>query len=98
MARRNESEWREIVDRQRESGLTDKEFAELEDVGIASLRNWRYRLERDGVQPSGTLVELAVATRADGIKVCLPNGVSVEVRSSWESQGLVELIGRLKKL
>ena len=47
--RRSESAWREIVERQAESGLTVQSFCEREGLKSASLYGWRSRL-RDDVQ------------------------------------------------
>jgi putative transposase len=42
--RRSESAWREIVERQRQSGLTVAAFCEREGIKSASLYGWRSRL------------------------------------------------------
>ena len=47
--RRSESAWREIVERQGQSGLTVPEFCEGEGIKAASLYGWRSRL-REGSQ------------------------------------------------
>jgi transposase-like protein len=47
--RRSESAWREIVERQGQSGLTVPEFCEREGIKAASLYGWRSRL-REGSQ------------------------------------------------
>ena len=46
--RRSESTWREIVDRQEQSGLTVVQFCEREGIQPASLYAWRSRL-REGL-------------------------------------------------
>jgi putative transposase len=45
--RRSESAWREMVDRQEQSGLTVAQFCEREGIKSASLYGWRSRL-REG--------------------------------------------------
>ena len=45
--RRSESAWRELVDRQEQSGLTVAQFCEREGIKSASLYGWRSRL-REG--------------------------------------------------
>ena len=45
--RRSESGWRELVDRQEQSGLTVAQFCEREGIKSASLYGWRSRL-REG--------------------------------------------------
>jgi hypothetical protein len=47
--RRSESAWREIVERQGQSGLAVLEFCEREGINAASLYGWRSRL-REGSQ------------------------------------------------
>jgi hypothetical protein len=47
--RRSESAWRDIVERQGQSGLTVPEFCEREGIKAASLYGWRSRL-REGSQ------------------------------------------------
>jgi len=42
--RRSESGWRELVDRQEQSGLTVAQFCEREGIKSASLYGWRSRL------------------------------------------------------
>jgi transposase-like protein len=51
--RRSESAWRELVDRQEQSGLTVAQFCEREGIKSASLYCWRSRL-REG--PKDTAV------------------------------------------
>src|SRR5580692_11303566 len=55
--RRSESAWREIVERQRQSGLTVPEFCEREGIKAASLYGWRSRLREGSPSPP---VHLAV--------------------------------------
>jgi putative transposase len=42
--RRSQSAWRELVDRQEQSGLTVAQFCEREGIKSASLYGWRSRL------------------------------------------------------
>ncbi|MGI0133577.1 MAG: IS66 family insertion sequence element accessory protein TnpA [Candidatus Micrarchaeaceae archaeon] len=97
MPRRSELEWRQIVERQRDSGLTDKEFAEHEGFSVASLRGWRYRLQRQG-GGSGDLVEVQGFSRRAEVSVRLPNGMLVEIRSDWDQSGLADFVSRMKAL
>ena len=97
MARRSEAEWREILSRQRDSGLNDQEFAQREGVGIASLRNWRQRI-RQKPEASFGLVEVGSFSSGTEVQVRLPNGVVVEIRSHWKNPGLTDFISGLKSL
>lgn len=55
--RRSESGWRELVDRQEQSGLTVAQFCEREGIKSASLYGWRSRL-REGPKDA-TVTEVA---------------------------------------
>jgi transposase-like protein len=55
--RRSESAWRELVDRQEQSGLTVVQFCEREGIKSASLYVWRSRLRE--VPKDTTLPEVA---------------------------------------
>jgi putative transposase len=67
-ARRNESAWRDLVDRQRDSGLTAAVFCEQEGITPASLYAWRSRLSR-GSQIDSTVVH---ASSKGSVKVDSP--------------------------
>jgi putative transposase len=58
--RRSESAWREIVERQGQSGLPVPEFCEREGIKAASLYRWRSRLRKGSPIPP---VPLAVPKR-----------------------------------
>ena len=45
--RRSESTWREIVERQGQSGLSVKAFCEREGIKVASFYVWRSRLQQE---------------------------------------------------
>lgn len=49
--RRSESAWRELVERQEQSGLTVAQFCQREGIKSASLYGWRSRL-REGPKDS----------------------------------------------
>ena len=55
--RRSESAWREIVERQGQSGLTVPEFCEREGIKAASLYGWRSRLREGSQSPPTSLAE-----------------------------------------
>lgn len=59
--RRSESAWREIVERQGQSGLTVPEFCEQEGIKAASLYGWRSRLREGSHSPP---VSRAVSKKA----------------------------------
>jgi transposase-like protein len=68
--RRSEGAWREIVERQRQSGLTVPEFCEREGIKAASFYGWRSRLREGSQSPpdSGSIPKKPKATEG------LPSG------------------------
>jgi len=54
-ARRDESAWREIVDRQVQSGSSVAEFCEREGLSVASFYGWRSKLRQKSDARSGSL-------------------------------------------
>ena len=97
MQRRSESEWRRILDRQRDSGLNDKDFAEQENLGLVSLRNWRQRIKRQS-ERSVELVEVTPLSRGMEVELRLANGVLVKIRNDWGNRGLLDFVSKLKAL
>ena len=62
--RRNEGAWREIVERQAQSGLTVAAFCEREGLRSASLCGWRSRL-RNGSKDNPRVVSVKKAKASD---------------------------------
>ena len=79
--RRTESEWTSIVARQRESGLSLREFAKQHDVPVGSLQRWRRRLSpsetADFVEVSPSSAPAAPEWQAE---IVLPNGTILRLR------------------
>ena len=79
--RRTKSEWSSIVTRQRESGLSLREFAKQHDVSLGSLQRWRRRLS--STEPTD-FVEVAAPdpqpTPAWQAEIILPNGTILRLR------------------
>jgi putative transposase len=46
--RRNMKDWGEIVNTQRESGLSAKKYCEENGIGLASFYKWRGRIQQEG--------------------------------------------------
>jgi putative transposase len=63
--RRSESAWREIVERQGQSGLTVPEFCEQEGFKAASLYGWRSRLREGSQRPPVSRTVPKMAKRSE---------------------------------
>jgi transposase-like protein len=62
--RRSESTWREILERQSQSGLSVRAFCEREGIKAVSLYVWRSRL-RQGPQEQSAPVLRKIASRGN---------------------------------
>jgi hypothetical protein len=77
--RRTESEWRQILSRQKRSGLSLREFARKESLPLASLQRWNRRLASAATTqpPKPDFVNVTPARTAPPpwqAEVELPNG------------------------
>ena len=72
--RRSESAWRELVDRQEQSGLTVAQFCEREGIKSASLYGWRSRLrERLGhVETTQSYLDAHLALKGAALSKVAP--------------------------
>jgi hypothetical protein len=71
--RRSESVWREIVARQRASGLTVQSFCEREGIKLASLYGWRAiasALSRTQVSEFPRIGQTAVTAKCPEMQQC----------------------------
>ncbi len=83
--RRSESDWREIVARQEQSGQTVQEFCEREGLKAASLYGWRVRLRQE---PSGRKASPQVSRRARAEK---SSGEFIDLGAIDASRGRFEV-------
>ena len=81
MARRTRDEWRELVDRQRESGLSVSEFCRREQTTENSFYRWRRRLTEE---VETRFVPLSITQRAT-VDIELPCGATVKVATDRQS-------------
>ena len=110
--RRKEQElyWREVVERQIESGLSVAGFCQQESVSAASFYCWRRKLhERDGTAseaPRNTAtavstqllpVRIDAGATATSVRVFLPQGVSIDAPASIDPSALAALVGALRE-
>ena len=83
--RRTATEWREILSRYRQSGLSVEAFCARESLSKSSFRRWRERLAaRDPASKAAAFVELATsAPLADSspwtVELELPVGIVLRV-------------------
>jgi transposase-like protein len=64
-ARRDSSTWREIVDRQVQSGSTVAEFCQREGLSVASFYGWRSKLRQKSDAGSGSVAVTEKPGRAE---------------------------------
>ena len=83
------SRWRELVDEQRDSGLSIAEFCRRQDVSQASFYQWRKKLRESMPEPE-SFVPLSVIG-GSGVEVELPCGAVVRLPSGDE-QSLEQVV------
>ena len=83
--RRSESAWREIVERQGQSGLSVKAFCEREGIKAVSLYGWRSRLHR-GLQNKS-----APARAPRKVRLEKPTGEFIDLGALSESRSRFEV-------
>lgn len=81
MVRRMRDQWRDVVERQEQSGQSISEFCRRESLTENSFYRWR-RLLADEVEPS--FVPLSVVERAT-VDIELPCGATVKIAANRES-------------
>ena len=90
--------WRDVVARQRRSGLSVAAFCRQHEVSPAAFYGWRRRLagERSGRSTAVSFVPLpldqAVPPRAAEFSLQLPNGVQVTVPRNFDDAALERLL------
>jgi hypothetical protein len=97
--RRSESAWREIVERQAQSGLTVPVFCEREGITAASLYGWRSRLKEGSQSPSVSPAVLKKSIPSEGpasgfidLGSLGTSGARLEVRLELGSGVLLHLV------
>lgn len=102
MARKGvESRWRELVDRQAESGLSVREFCSSQGVSEPSFYSWRRRLrecEEDGApEAAGVDPFVSVKLREVGppLEIVHPLGYRIQVRGAVDAAALRQVIRAL---
>lgn len=89
--RRTAEEWRSILNRQREDGLTDKECGAREGVDPSSLLRWRAKFRSGREQAGALFVELPVPTPTGELRIILPNKVELVVGQGWAADHVAQM-------
>lgn len=90
--RRTPEQWRDLVDQQRDSGLSAMQFCKQQSIGYASFCSWRKRLSESPVSDSTSSDEAgfldlsslmgASSSSGSGWNIVLSLGNGVELRLS----------------
>lgn len=96
-----ESQWRERVTAWRQSGLSAREFAQREDIGVSSLFNWARRFEKEDAGPRFIQLVSKAPPRSPvraehGITVRMGD-TAIEVRAGFDPAVFAEVVSVLKK-
>ena len=79
---RSAVQWREIIARYRQSGLSSRQFCEQEGLTYRTFEEWERR-QRRAERSKGQFVEVkapSVTASSWAVEVELPNGVRLRVR------------------
>ena len=79
--RRTQEEWRQLVDEQRRSTLSQSAFCQSKGISVASLQNWKRRLASGEVTEWLALGQVSATTPAGwDIELDLGHGVCLRLR------------------
>lgn len=94
--------WRQVIARQRASGLSIRAFCECEGLTESSFYLWRRELGRrtaPGRAARATFVPLRVlpdpSAAAAAIEIALPSGTVVRLRAGFDEQELRQVLAAL---
>ena len=97
--RRTEQEWRQILEEQREQGLSDRACCTRHRTDPTSLRKWRVRLGLCETRGHRSFVELPVPQVPAGeLRVILPNKIELLVGLGWSADHVAAMAVRLAAL
>ena len=106
-----EVHWREVLERQAESGLSVAAFCRHESVSAPSFYFWRRRLQEPEATGNGQAdraaaavssrqlipVHIASAAPAAAVRILLPQGVSLETSAGIDDRRLADLLRALRE-
>jgi len=88
--------WRQVVERQAESGPSIARFCEREDVSTASFYNWRRRLaESADERPAFVPVQVQPGGR-NALEIVLPGAVTIRVPDGTAPQTIVDALAAVE--
>lgn len=90
------SKWREIIDRQRASGLSVGAFCRRDAIAESSFFAWRRRLGSTPPVPAFVEAKLTPAPRPGVIEVQLRGGRRVRVRPGFDAALLAQVVVALE--
>ena len=85
--------WRELIERQQQSGRSIRAFCDSEGVSQPSFFSWRKRLRSENVQPRSRFLPVQIdladsMTRAGRIEIVLEGGQRIGVEPGFDGQTL----------
>lgn len=108
MPRRTREIWKNLIEQQERSGLSQEEYAAKRGIPVGTLRSWIYRLKREQREQEADILPVRViASTAPGareaaavgvvIEVVLADGMRVRFASETASEVIAEVVGRLRR-
>ena len=92
-----EAYWRDVLERQACSGLTIRDFCELEGVSTASFYNWRRRLAEPVEDvPAFVSINVAQADARSPLEIVLGDDVTIRVPEGTSRQTIVDALAAVE--
>ncbi len=85
-------EWEAIVSGQEQSGLTNKEYAELVGVSLSSFMEWKQRFKKVSTAPKAPLVEVSLPVHQGTMSLRFPNGLELQFPMSLGTTQILTLL------
>jgi transposase-like protein len=95
------TEWRQIIDGQRASGLTVAAYCRDRGIKDSAFYAWKRRLRspaKSKRSATPAFVEVKPPKTAGAIEICLPAGRCLVVRRGFDRELMIELIRALESI
>jgi len=94
--------WRDLIQRQQQSGQSIREFCDSEGVSQPSFFSWRKRLRAQNGQPQSRFLPVQIEmpgslTSAGRIEIVLDGGKQVRVEPGFDRQALRDVLAVLEQ-